>query len=268
MTDLGKHNVLGIRVDAVDYAAAIAYIREAALEHRPFGVSALAVHGVMTGVDDDEHRYRLNGLDLVTPDGQPVRWALRLLHGIRLDDRVYGPELTLRTCAMAAENGLSVYLYGSTEDVLERLSKNLPARFPGLEIAGAEPSKFRTTSQAEKYEIARRIQDSGADIVLVGLGCPRQEIFTYEYRNLVSMPMLAVGAAFDYHAGLLAEPPQWVQRAGLQWLFRLGQDPRRLWRRYTIVNIRYVMRIVGQKSRIRRPNPDSAVAPRAEILPG
>ncbi len=268
MTDYGKHNIIGISIDAVDYNAAVAYIREAAREERPYGVSALAVHGVMTGVEDDEHRYRLNHLELVTPDGQPVRWALRLLHGVRLPDRVYGPELTLRTCAMAATEGLPIYLYGSTPDVLERLKVNLPQMFPGLIIAGVEPSKFRTTTQQEKLEIADRIKGSGARIVLVGLGCPRQEVFAYEYRELLSLPMLAVGAAFDYHAGLLTEPPAFVQRMGLQWLYRLVQDPKRLWHRYTVLNSRYVLRVAAQKLRLYRPNLQAGTEPTEDILYG
>jgi exopolysaccharide biosynthesis WecB/TagA/CpsF family protein len=210
-------------------------------------VSALAVHGVMTGVDDDEHRYRLNHLDLVTPDGQPVRWALNLLHGTGLPDRVYGPTLTLKVCEAAADRGLPVYFYGSRQDVLDKLEANLQARFPALKIAGREPSRFRTTTAEEQDEIAGRIVGSGARITFVGLGCPRQEVFAYEYRDALSMPVLAVGAAFDYHAGLVEEPPAWVQRWGLQWAARLAQDPRRLWRRYVLLNPRFIYGVVRQR---------------------
>lgn len=247
MIDLGKKNVLGVMIDAVDYEAAVDRIIRAAEERRPYAVSALAVHGVMTGVDDPEHLYRLNHLDLVTPDGQPVRWALNWLHRTRLKDRVYGPTLTLKVCRAAAEQGLPIYLYGSRPEVLAPLEHNLLQRFPALEIAGAEPSKFRTTTAAEKSKIAERIRTSGARITLVGLGCPRQEVFAFEYRELLSMPLLAVGAAFDYHAGLVDEPPMWVQRNGLQWLYRLAQDPRRLWRRYLILNPRYATSVFRQR---------------------
>jgi N-acetylglucosaminyldiphosphoundecaprenol N-acetyl-beta-D-mannosaminyltransferase len=265
MIDLGKKNVLGVMVDAVDYNAAVDRIIRAAEEGRPYAVSALAVHGVMTGVDDAEHRYRLNHLDLVTPDGQPVRWALNLLHKTGLRDRVYGPNLTLRVMEAAADRGLPVFFYGSRPEVLERLVTNMTERFPNLKVAGAEPSKFRTVTGEEKLEIAERITASGARVTFVGLGCPRQEVFAYEYRALLSMPLLAVGAAFDYHAGLVDEPPAWMQRSGLQWLYRLGQDPRRLWRRYLILNPRYLGRlalqwIAGPSNAATGQKPDSTIA--------
>lgn len=266
MIDLGKKNVLGVLVDAVDYEAAVDRIIRAAEEHRPYAVSALAVHGVMTGVDDPEHLYRLNHLDLVTPDGQPVRWALNLLHRTGLRERVYGPTLTLKVCAKAAEKGLSVYLYGSRQEVLNLLVENLTAQFPGLKIAGAEPSKFRQTTLEEKDEIVGRICSSGAAITLVGLGCPRQEVFAYEYKQDLSMPVLAVGAAFDYHAGLLHEPPAWMQRHGLHWLYRMRQDPKRLWKRYLLLNPRYGARLVGQ--RLRATSPGQGTLPSRARHPG
>ncbi len=246
MLDLGKKNVLGVHIDVVDYEAAVARVITAAEARQPYAVTALAVHGVMTGVDDDEHRYRLNHFDLVTPDGQPVRWALNLLHRAGLAERVYGPTLTLRLCEAAADHGLPVYFYGSRLPVLERLVANLEERFPGLIVAGYEASKFRKTTAEEKVQIVQRVRESGARITFVGLGCPRQEVFAYEYRESLSMPVIAVGAAFDYHAGMMKEPPAWVQRRGLQWAHRLAQDPRRLWRRYLVLNPVYLGRLVQQ----------------------
>jgi N-acetylglucosaminyldiphosphoundecaprenol N-acetyl-beta-D-mannosaminyltransferase len=257
--DRGRHSVAGIFVDAVDYEGAVARIVSAAADSRPFAVSALAVHGVMTGVDDDEHRFRLNHLDMVTPDGQPVRWALNLLHGTRLKERVYGPELTSKLCASAAEHNLPVFFYGSRQEALARLVTNMVARYPSLKIAGVEPSKFRATSNDEKLAIAARIRESGAAITFVGLGCPRQEVFAYEFRDLLKMPVIAVGAAFDYHAGLLNEPPDWIQRYGLQWAFRLSQEPGRLWRRYLLLNPRFAARIAAQRLGVLRwPRPERA----------
>lgn len=241
--DEGKRDVLGISVDVVDYDAAVARIIAAAHRGEPYGVTALAVHGVMTGVDDEEHAARLNELELVTPDGQPVRWALRLLHGCKLPDRVYGPRLTLRVAEAAAAEGLPLFLYGSKPDTVERMAKNLEKCFPGLVVAGNRPSLFRQTTVEERDEIVIAIRASGAKIVLAGLGCPRQEVFAFEYRRLLSMPVLAVGAAFDYIAGDASEPPELVQRLGLQWLYRLAQDPRRLWRRYLILNPRFLARL-------------------------
>lgn len=263
-----KQNVLGVLIDAVDYESAVARIIAAAREGRGYAVTALAVHGIMTGVGDRAHRYRLNHLDLVTPDGQPVRWALNMLYGAGLRDRVYGPRLMLETCRAAALGGLPVYLYGSREDVVARLAVALRSHFPGLSIAGAEPSKFRLLGPEEKRETAERIRRSGARITFVGLGCPRQEVFAYEYRDLLAMPVIAVGAAFDYHAGVAAEPPPLLQDLGLQWLHRLLQDPRRLWKRYLALNPAYLGLLALQLAGLWRPDPESAEPPSWDVSYG
>ena len=268
MIDSGKRNVLGVLVDVVDYEGAVDRIIRAAGDEAPYAVSALAVHGVMTGVSDEPHRYRLNHLDLVTPDGQPVRWALNLLHGTSLSEPVSGPDLMPRLCEAAAAAALPVYFYGSDDDTLERLERRMTQRFPNLVIAGREPSKFRTTSAEEKLQIARRIRDSGARLAFVGLGCPRQEAFAYEYRDALGIPVVAVGAAFDYHAGKLKRPPEWARRRGLEWLFRLFQEPRRLWKRYLVLNPLYVSLLVLQKIRLWRPNPMDVEPPASELLYG
>ena len=246
MIDQGKRTVLGIMVDAVDYEGAVARIQSAASEGRPFAVSALAVHGVMTGVQDAAHKFRLNSFDLIAPDGQPVRWALNLIHRAGLSDRVYGPELTLRVLEMAAEQKLPVYFYGSTADILEGLVSRLGQLYPALVIAGKEPSKFRAIDLREREEVARRVISSGAKIVFVGLGCPRQEVFAYELKQSLPMPLLAVGAAFAFIAGDLAQAPPAMQRYGLEWLFRLKEEPRRLWRRYLYLNPYYAVLLAGQ----------------------
>ncbi|BAN02531.1 WecB/TagA/CpsF family glycosyltransferase [Ilumatobacter coccineus] len=247
MIDKGKVSVLGVQVDAVDYEAAVARIIAAASDGRPYAVSALAVHGVMTGVDDGEHLARLNQFDLITPDGQPVRWAMNWLHGTELTDRVYGPKLTLEVCRAAAEHGLPVYFYGSTQETLDHLAEQLPTLAPGITIAGMRPSKFATSTEDELDVITDEIKATGAKICMVGLGCPRQEVFAFENAKRLSMPTLAVGAAFDFHAGLAKEPPAWVQRAGLQWAQRLLANPKRLWRRYLILNPRYSVAVLRQK---------------------
>jgi N-acetylglucosaminyldiphosphoundecaprenol N-acetyl-beta-D-mannosaminyltransferase len=247
MIDRGKRDVLGVGVNVIDYESAVAKIIDAGRCKKPLGVSALAVHGVMTGALDPEHKFRLNRLHLITPDGQPVRWALRFLHGERLPDRVYGPNLTLMTCARAADEGLSVYLYGSRPAVLDAWLANLRRQLPALKIAGAEPSRFRNLDAEEDQELNERISAAGADIVLVGLGCPRQEVFVYEHADALSRPVLAVGAAFDFHAGLLRQAPNWMQDRGLEWLFRLCAEPRRLWRRYLYLNPLFLLLICRQK---------------------
>jgi N-acetylglucosaminyldiphosphoundecaprenol N-acetyl-beta-D-mannosaminyltransferase len=262
MIDHGKRSVLGILVSVVDYEAATEQVVEAAHHRRSLALTALAVHGVMSGVLDPTLGARLNSFDLVTPDGQPVRWGLNLLHRTRLRERVYGPTLTLRVLERCADKGLPVYLYGSTETTLARLVASLEAAFPALKIAGAEPSKFRMAEPGEDVEIANRIRSSGARLVLVGLGCPRQEVFAYAMRPLLDMPLLAVGAAFDYHAGVLRKPPAWVQRRGLEWLWRLSLEPRRLWRRYVLLNPAYLARLVAQKVKLWRVEPPAPAADR------
>lgn len=259
MINKGKHSILGINVHAVDYEYAVATIVRAAQHQSPCSVSALAVHGVMTGFMDPVHARRLNGLDLVVPDGQPVRWALGWLHQRHLPDRVYGPNLTLKVAEAFAEKGLSIFLYGSKQETLDKFAQNLTQRFPNIKIAGMEPSKFRRLSHSERLEVAERITSSGAGAVFLGLGCPRQETWAYEYRNLLQMPILAVGAAFDFHAGTLPQAPKKMQDWGLEWLYRLIQEPKRLWQRYVILNPLYVWNIFLQYLGIRKfvsPLPD------------
>ncbi|WP_091349162.1 WecB/TagA/CpsF family glycosyltransferase [Micromonospora rhizosphaerae] len=253
--DAGKRDLLGVLVDALDYEAAIGKVLAAARERRPLALTALAVHGVMTGANDPAHRGRLNALDVVAPDGQPVRWGLNLLHGTGLRDWVSGPELVLRVLDRMAEEDLPVYLYGSTPATLDRLAESLRRRFPTLRIAGAEPSKFRVARPGELAEIAARIAASDARLVLVGLGCPRQEAFAFAMRPLLDVPLMAVGAAFDYHAGALRPAPVWMQRSGLAWLWRLLLEPRRLWRRYLVYNSEFLLLLGGQKMRLWQPRP-------------
>jgi exopolysaccharide biosynthesis WecB/TagA/CpsF family protein len=263
--DRGRHDVLGVLVSAVDYDAAAAAILAAARERRPFAASAVASHAVMTAVDDDAHRHRLNALDLLVPDGQPVRWALNRLHGTALADRVYGPELTLRLCAAAARERLPVYFYGSTPETLARLTANLTRRFPGLVVAGARPSRFRPLDAAEKAEVVAAIRASGARLLFVGLGCPRQEVWAYEYRPHLDLPVVAVGAAFDFHAGTQAQAPAAMQRHGLEWLFRLVHEPRRLWRRYLQLGPRYLALVALQAAGLRRVDPRATTPPAREL---
>jgi N-acetylglucosaminyldiphosphoundecaprenol N-acetyl-beta-D-mannosaminyltransferase len=266
MLNVGKRNVVGILVDAVDYEAAEDLVFRAASEKRGAAISALAVHGVMTGVLDPEHKFRLNHFDLLVPDGQPVRWVLNWLYGAKLTDRVYGPNLTLKVCAGAALRGMPIYLYGGTTEILAALARSLEERFPEIRIAGAEPSKFRRLRPEEKTELAERIRSSGAAITLVGLGCPRQEAFAYEFRDPLSMPVLAVGAAFPFIAGLLPQAPPWMQRRGLEWLFRLAEEPGRLWKRYLYLNPAYLFLVAMQSSGLMRFSTAGAVPTHEQLF--
>ncbi|MBD2015930.1 WecB/TagA/CpsF family glycosyltransferase [Microcoleus sp. FACHB-53] len=266
--DEGKRNVLGVRVDAVNYEAAVHKIIAAARQGKKLSVSALAVHGVMTGVLDETHRYRLNRLDLVCPDGQPVRWAVNLLYKLKLPDRVCGPVLMLKICERAAQEGLPIYLYGSRPEILEALSKNLCDRFPKLIIAGSQPSRFRQVSIQEKQQIVEQIRQSGAAMVFAGLGCPRQEVWVYEYSQDLAMPVMAVGAAFDFHAGRISQAPVFMQRWGLEWFYRLMQEPTRLWRRYVFLNPLYISLFILQFFKVVYFNPANAKPPREDMRYG
>lgn len=265
MLDFGRQNILGVGINAVDYDAAVEKIISAARDKRPFAVSALAVHGVMTGAIDSIHRHRLNGLDLVVPDGQPVKWALNWLYRIKLPDRVYGPNLTLKVCERAAKEGLSIYLYGSQPEVLEKFEVNLKKKFPSLVIAGRQPSRYRQVTADEQAETAETICKSGASIVLVGLGCPRQETWVFENRGLLSMPLLAVGAAFDFHAGTVSQAPVWIQNRGLEWLFRLVREPKRLWKRYVYLNPLYLLFLALQMAKLRTKSLEDTVSPPSQM---
>ncbi len=241
-----KKSILGVLVNGTDVFDARGMIIEAGRERRPFSVSALAVHGIMTGVLDPEHLYRLNHLDLVVADGQPVRWALNLLHKAGLPERVYGPTLMHRVLERAEKENLSIYFYGSTKDVLELMSERIKKRLPGLQIAGAEPSRFGAITPEIAEEIAARVRASGAHIVFAGLGCPRQEVWAYEFRDRIKLPIVAVGAAFPFTAGVLRQAPMWMQDRGLEWLFRLCMEPARLWRRYLLLSPAYVFLVLCQ----------------------
>lgn len=231
-----KRDLFGIQLDAVDPPRAMARITRWALEGRPSTVAFTAVHGVVTAVYDDTFKQALNEIDLVNPDGQPLRWALRLFHKDQLSERVYGPHTMWKLCQWAAESGVGIYLYGSRTTVIEQLKIKLTDAFPGLEICGVESPPFRPLTEEEDAAMVQRINDSGAKLVFIGLGCPKQELFIHSHRGQIKGVQLAVGAAFDFHAGTLKMAPPWMQRNGLEWLYRLYREPRRLWKRYVGTN--------------------------------
>lgn len=241
-----KREVVGVPISVTTYDEVIACVMIAALERRPMTVTALAVHGVVEAATDASLLEQIRAFDIVTPDGQPVRFALNALYNAGLGDRVYGPTLSLKLCKEAAKLGIGVYFYGSTRDTVERLAANMADRFPGLRVVGAEPSLFRPLKSEESLALAKRIVEQDAGIVFVGLGCPRQERFAADHRDLISAPQICVGAAFDFHAGTKRQAPDWMQRYALEWLFRLAQEPRRLSRRYLTTNTFFVWRFLLQ----------------------
>ena len=231
-----KHDLFGVLVSSTTYEEAVHAIARAAKLGEPAIASLHAVHALVTASDDAKLRDAVNQFEMIAPDGQPVRWALNRLHGTKLADRVYGPELMLRVCRRAAADGISIYLYGSSQTVIDALCRELAKRYPTLTIAGAESPPFRALTTEEDAAVVSRIHESGAGIVFIGLGAPKQDLFAYEHRERIQAVQVCVGAAFDFHAGTLAMAPAWMQRSGLEWLYRLGREPRRLWKRYLITN--------------------------------
>jgi exopolysaccharide biosynthesis WecB/TagA/CpsF family protein len=235
--------VIGVGVTPTQYEEATQTIIDAAKRGLAGVVSCFAVHPVVEFSGDPALREKVNTFDMVTPDGQPVRWALNLLHGVKLRERVYGPTLTLRICERAAAEGVPIYLYGGSPKVVEQLRTNLQRQFPDLRIAGCESPPFRALTREEDAAVVARINDSGAGIVFIGLGCPKQDVFAFEHRGQIRAIQVCVGAAFDFHAGVKPQAPPWMQKRGLEWLYRLIQEPKRLWRRYLVTNSIFVAKL-------------------------
>jgi len=245
--------VLGIPLALTDYAGTLDWI-DSAVERRHRGyLCVAAVHTVMACQEDPELHRAVLGADFTVPDGTPLVWALRLL-GHPLENRVYGPDLMQRACERAAVSGTRVFLYGGrSPEALARLTENLRASHPGLCIAGGYSPPFRELSAAEEDALADRINASEADVVWVGIGVPKQEKWMARMRDRLEAPVLiGVGAAFDFHAGLVPQAPAALQRLGLEWLYRLWQEPRRLWRRYARYNPRFVWGVARQLAANRR----------------
>jgi N-acetylglucosaminyldiphosphoundecaprenol N-acetyl-beta-D-mannosaminyltransferase len=240
-----KVDVFGVGISVTDYAAATAAVLQAARRRQPAVVTAHAVHALVTFSGDPELRAKANTFEVVTPDGQPVRWAVNLLHRAGLTERVYGPELMLRLCRAAAEQEVSIYLYGGNPAVAERLRANLVEKCPGLRIAGYEAPPFRALTPEEDRAVVERVNASGAGLVFIGLGCPKQDLFAYDHRESIRAVQVCVGAAFDFHAGVKKTAPAWMQKRGLEWLYRLWQEPGRLWKRYLVTNSIFVAKLAA-----------------------
>ncbi len=235
-----KYDVLGVEVSATDYDDVVHRLAAAALRGQPALATFAPVHAVVTAAMDPRYRYRVNAFHVVAPDGQPVRWALNALHKTNLPERVCGPETMLRLCSKAAEEGIGIFLYGTTPDTLDKLKANLEDRFPAIRIVGMESPPFRALSDEENDAAVERINDSGAGFVFIGLGTPRQDAFAYLNRNRIKAVQLCVGAAFDFHAGKKRIAPMWMQKTGMEWAYRLIQEPRRLWKRYLVTNTTFI----------------------------
>jgi N-acetylglucosaminyldiphosphoundecaprenol N-acetyl-beta-D-mannosaminyltransferase len=240
MNNPEKKSLFQVKYSVTDYAEASQVIIHNAKQHNSFGVSALAVHGLMESYKDKALREKVNKIDLIVPDGQPVRWAINALHGTTMKDRVYGPELTKWVLEGCNKEGLKVYLYGSTENTLGKFKQFIEKTYPRAIVCGVHIDRFREATPEEDAADIAKINQSGANVVLVGRGCPRQEKWVADHLGKINAAMMAVGAAFDFHAGTVKQAPSWMQDNGLEWFFRLVQEPQRLWKRYLFTNSQFI----------------------------
>lgn len=242
--------ILGVRVDATSYARATDQILDWAAHRLSRLVCCASVNNIMAARDSAEFKEVMDSADLVTSDGMPLVWLLRCM-GVREAQRVYGPDLMPAVLESAADSGVPVGLYGGSPEVLGRLVERLTTRFSKLNIAYAESPPYRQPTQEEDEGTTQAMAKAGVRILFVGLSTPKQERWMYSHRGRVDAVMLGVGAAFDFLAGAKPQAPHWMQRSGLEWLFRLATEPRRLWRRYLGQNPRFAMLALAQVLRER-----------------
>ena len=242
-------DVLGIPLALTDYEGTLDWVQDTVAAGQRGYVCVANVHAVMAAAEDEGLRLALLGSSINVPDGQPLVWALSAL-GHPLDGRVYGPELMARACARGVEAGQRFYLYGGrNQGALVQLALNLRQRYPGLQVVGGYSPPHRPLSGEERLAVVKQINASRADVVWVGIGVPKQEKWMAELRAQLDAPVLiGVGAAFDFHAGLVPQAPNWIQESGLEWAYRLAHEPRRLWRRYSRYNPRFVLGFARQLS--------------------
>jgi exopolysaccharide biosynthesis WecB/TagA/CpsF family protein len=241
-----KCSLFGVQVSALTREEGCDAVMAAARNRVPAIVSAFAVHALIEASSSPELARKVNQFGIVLPDGQPLRWALNWLYGAGQKETVQGFELMTSLCERAAEEGVSIYLYGSSPETLAKLEANLVAKFPALVVAGVESPPFRPLTAEEDAEMVDRVNASGAGIMFLGLGCPKQDRFASEHADRIEAVQFCVGAAFDFLAGSKPAAPYWLQKRGLAWVFRLYQEPRRLWKRYLVTNSIFLKRLAGQ----------------------
>lgn len=254
-------DVLGVGVSETSPADALSVIESWVESGSKEYVCVAPVSSVMAARRDPEVMRALNGASLTVPDGMPLVWAGRCAGATGIQ-RVYGPELMAAVCAAAAQRGWSSYLYGGAAGVPELLSERLSERFPGMEVAGTHSPPFRPLQDDERAELAKEIDRSGADLVWVGLSSPKQDLWMADMVGRLERPavLLGVGAAFDIHAGLKRPPPTWMGPLGLFWLYRLLQEPRRLWRRYLVDIPAFIGAVAGQRPALRPTEPQDGLS--------
>ncbi len=253
---ISRRDILGIPMALTDYAGAMDVMDGMVDDRVPGWVCAAAVHSVITAQDDPLMREALTDAVITVPDGMPIVWALNKL-GERLPNRVYGPELMRRYCNRSVKRGHRVWLYGGRDQgALVQLALNLRKKHPGICIVGGYSPPFRLLTAEEEEDVCRQINDARPDVLWVGIGVPRQEKWMVSVREKLEVPvMCAVGAAFDFHAGRVNQAPQWMQERGLEWTYRIAQEPRRLLPRYLYTNPRFMLGFARQLVREREDGP-------------
>ena len=251
-----RRKILGVPIALTDYEGAMD-VMDQMVDRRTRGwVCAAAVHSVMVAQEDPLMRAALTDAVITVPDGMPIVWAANML-GEHLPNRVYGPELMRRYCHRSAERGHRVWLYGGRDQgALVQLALNLRTRHPGIRIVGGYSPPFRPLSAEEDEEIVRQVNDAEPDVLWVGIGVPKQEKWMVRVRERLEVPMMcAVGAAFDFHAGRVSQAPRWMQERGLEWTYRIAQEPRRLLPRYLYTNPHFMLAFAREYMRARTEQP-------------
>jgi N-acetylglucosaminyldiphosphoundecaprenol N-acetyl-beta-D-mannosaminyltransferase len=251
-TTLDRVNILGVGVNPITIDLAVRIIDGWISRGEQHYICVTGVHGIMESQRDEILRHIHNAAGLVTPDGMPLVW-LSALKGYRGVERVYGPDLMLAVCKDSTPNRYRHFLYGGTPVVLERLSCNLQLRFPTINVVGAYSPPFRPLTPDEDDKVVQLINSANPQIIWIGLNTPKQEFWMANHLGKLNAPvMIGVGAAFDFHAGTKKQAPRWIQRSGLEWLFRLSTEPQRLWRRYLINNPLFILLVLAQALGIKR----------------
>lgn len=252
MSPLPRVDILGVRISAINPDQAVGEIESWIGRRERHYVNVCNVHTIMECQRDARLKHVVNNSGLSTPDGMPLVWLSRL-HGFRSAARVYGPDLMLALCARSEATSHRHFFYGGAPGIAERLAEQLQRRFPALQIAGIHSPPFRKVGAIEDRAVLDRIDAARPDVVWVGLGTPKQDLWVADHRSRLQAPVLiAIGAAFDFHAGVLRQAPRWMQRSGLEWSFRLAQEPRRLAYRYLVLNPMFVVNTILQATRLRR----------------
>jgi len=235
-----KNKILGSRVDPISYTQTVQHVVAWAQKHESRYVCVANVHMLMEAHDSPEFQRVVNDADLVTPDGMPLVWMLRRL-GYSQQERVYGPDLTLKLIDAVATQDIGVGFYGGTTETLAQLTTSFKERYPNLKIKYSYSPPFRQLTSEEDESVILAVNASEVEILFIGLGCPKQEHWMAAHKGRIQAVMLGVGVAFDFHAGNKQQAPLWMQRSGLEWLFRFLQEPSRLWRRYLYQNPRFMV---------------------------